>query len=377
MITINVCIDCKLWFANTYEPMRVNAVNKLIHENWNLKYSAYFILCPLFAHLPVPVTVSLFIRDNSNDINEQSVMHSNKLLIHNNVFRGSLSGNDSGDNHNNDLLSDDSIAVCIKPLHYDYNKVLNLIEFIELNRILGVKHFFLYNHTIGREANCALHKYIAEGLVTMQSWTLDMESQKEIRTEGLFAALNDCLYRTANRYKYTLMIDIDELIIPYRHTSLSSMLQTMSRAHGDRTGAYSFRNAFFYSQWPDDRSVSTAATGGYRLQTLLKTRRKSQLNLHKQRSKCIVMPDKVVEMGNHFVWEFLPTKLMVNVDPRLAVLHHYRVCEFGGDDCVKTASFVERRVHYWKEELILSVTDRINQWSNYCNFDDVLNKIDN
>ena len=33
------------------------------------------------------------------------------------------------------------------------------------------------------------------GLVTVLPWRLDMTSQKEIRTEGLFAALNDCLYR--------------------------------------------------------------------------------------------------------------------------------------------------------------------------------------
>ena len=33
--------------------------------------------------------------------------------------------------------------------------------------------------------------------MTVLPWRLDMTSQKEIRTEGLFAALNDCLYRWA------------------------------------------------------------------------------------------------------------------------------------------------------------------------------------
>ena len=43
-----------------------------------------------------------------------------------------------------------------------------------------------------------------------------MISQKESRTEGLFAALNDCLYRNMKTVQYLIMMDLDELIIPYQ-----------------------------------------------------------------------------------------------------------------------------------------------------------------
>ena len=46
-----------------------------------------------------------------------------------------------------------------------------------------------------------------------------MISQKEIRTEGLFAALNDCLYRNMKTVQYLIMMDLDELIIPYQVAS--------------------------------------------------------------------------------------------------------------------------------------------------------------
>lgn len=36
--------------------------------------------------------------------------------------------------------------------------------------------------------------------VDLLPWDLRMRSQKDIRTEGLFAALNDCLYRSMYRY---------------------------------------------------------------------------------------------------------------------------------------------------------------------------------
>ncbi len=351
-------VFCKLWYAHTYPPTIVNGINKLIRENWNLKYSAYFILCPLIDNLPVPDAVSILIVE-SNGVKNGNKLPSNNLIVHNN-----LKSRSRVIKNNLDITN---IAVCVKPLHYDYEKVLNLIEWVELNRILGVSHFILYNHTVGPNVNCVLREYIDMGLITMLPWNLNMISQKEIRTEGLFAALNDCLYRTMYRFKYVLMIDIDELIIPYKHQNLLSMLKALNQINTDRTGAYSFRNAFFYSQWPNDNSIENNIP--YPLTTLLKTRRKTELNIHKQRSKCIVIPEMIQEMGNHFVWEFSPTKSMVNVDPRIANLHHYRVCEFGGDDCVKSSSTIDRRIHFWKEDLIDSIKERINNMSKHCNID--------
>lgn len=54
------------------------------------------------------------------------------------------------------LLDDDQkakkkgkMAACIKPFHYNWNRALWLIEFIEFHKILGVSHFVFYNDTLG------------------------------------------------------------------------------------------------------------------------------------------------------------------------------------------------------------------------------------
>lgn len=96
-------------------------------------------------------------------------------------------------------------------------QALYLLEFLEMNSLLGVSHFTFYNHTLGPRAACVLQHYMEEGLayannttatqdgtvqrptISMLPWDLRMRSQKEIRTEGLFAALNDCLYRSMYR----------------------------------------------------------------------------------------------------------------------------------------------------------------------------------
>ena len=105
-----------------------------------------------------------------------------------------------------------AVGVCVKPMHFHYNKSLELLEFLELNKMLGVTKFTLYNDTVSSEVNCLLEHYIKEGSVVVLPWKLNIDSQTEIRTEGLFAALNDCLYRNMNDFRYLMLIDFDEFI---------------------------------------------------------------------------------------------------------------------------------------------------------------------
>lgn len=132
-----------------------------------------------------------------------------------------------------------------------------------------------------------------------------------------------------------------------------------TRLNTRTTGSYSFQNAFFYLQWGDDPNIAESTdmteTG---LMTLRKTRRRSKLHPHKQRSKYLCRPEFVVEAGNHFIWEFVPGHGTLNVPPDAAILHHYRVCEFGGNDCIKTASVVDRTAYRYKERLVNRVKSK-------------------
>jgi hypothetical protein len=88
-----------------------------------------------------------------------------------------------------------------------------------------------------------------------------------------------------------------------------------------RKGSFSFQNAFFYLKWPDDTSEYPDA---WPLVTLRKTRRKTKLNPHRQRSKYVVIARNVIEVGNHFVWEHVKGYGAAMVSPEVAMLHHYR-----------------------------------------------------
>ncbi|XP_047472002.1 uncharacterized protein LOC125027158 isoform X1 [Penaeus chinensis] len=337
---------CKYWYSNS-STLIVNGAIKIIRENWNLKFSACFIACPLTIYkngkqpIPPPESVSVMADPGGNATNKLRVMN--------------LDVNKEGVR--------DSFAVCVKPLHFDYNNVNQMIEFIELNKILGVEHFTLYNHTIGKEVDCILKSYADQGVINILPWKLDMKSQKEIRTEGLFAALNDCLYRYMYQYKYILMIDLDEYIVPHTNTSLPELMRYLhTKADARKIGAISFQNSFFYLQWPDDPNSASLPP----LVTLRKTRRRQRFHPHKQRSKYIAVQPFVVEAGNHFVWEFLPGKGTLNVPNEVAFLHHYRVCEFGGDDCVRNPRTTDVSMYRYKDRLVKSYSTNMAQLGRVC-----------
>lgn len=128
------------------------------------------------------------------------------------------------------------------------------------------------------------------------------------------------MYRArAHRHQETLFIDLDEFIIPQRHRSLPELIAYLRRNYRGlpsttktaTIGAYVFRNAFFYREYPNEpiELLEEGESDGQQLQlaeqliTLSKTRRRATLNVHKERSKFIAIPEDTIEVGNHFVWE--------------------------------------------------------------------------
>ncbi|XP_026814092.1 beta-1,4-galactosyltransferase galt-1-like [Rhopalosiphum maidis] len=332
---------CRLWYANSSKT--VSAFVKAIRENWNLKYSAVFILCKLPQDGNYPLSVSIVSHINDPITNE--------ILI-------------QMPKPTNQLKTD--IEICVKPLHYYYDRAIQLMEFVELNYLLGIGHFTFYKNTVGPNVGCVLDRYIKDNLVSVLPWQLDMVSKEEIRTEGMFAAFNDCLYRNMFQSKYVAFLDIDEIIVPKQNDTLIKLINWLNIYQ--TPAAYSFRNAFFYMQWADDDSLPLDQNPFHsNLIVLRKTRRKTKLHPHKQRSKYICDPQRIVEVGNHFIWEFLnPSDGTFYFTPEHAILHHYRVCEYGGNDCVTADSTVDRTVYRYRKNLVDRITNTLGNLDSNC-----------
>ena len=228
----------------------VPATVSLMNEHHNLTYSACFILCHLNSQSAagdqsIPKLVSIFLDSDSGP----SV--TNLLPIKTLKTKATDSRSKTTD-----------IGVCVKPVHSYYNQILDLVEFIEFNKILGASTFTFYNQSMSEEASCVLNYYSEQNdtRLLVNSWNLrDLAPQIEVHDEAGVAAVNDCLYRNMMDIHYLLMIDLDEFIVPHMNVTLKDMLtfldlRDINLKNGKKVksgmlaSSYNFKNAFFYRE---------------------------------------------------------------------------------------------------------------------------------
>ncbi|XP_033181722.1 beta-1,4-galactosyltransferase galt-1-like [Anabas testudineus] len=141
-----------------------------------------------------------------------------------------------------------NFTVCISTLYGEYNNVLQFSQTLEMYRLLGVGRVVIYNNSAGLELNHLLHSYSEEGLVEMVEWPIHKylnpshgwlfsKHGGDLHYYGQLVTLNDCIYGPMDRSRYVLLNDIDEIIMPYQHDNLKSMMDMLQQQHPDVSGA--------------------------------------------------------------------------------------------------------------------------------------------
>ena len=237
-------------YARIFDESRLFSVDvpakvSFMNEHHNFSHSACFISCPLIIQSDdqtSPLLVSIYSKSQSNRAN---------FIPINNLKTSAV---------NKSSEATDDIGVCIKPIYSNYNQTLDLIEFIELNKILGVSKFTFYNQSMSNQASCVLDYYSDQmgTRLSVRTWNLRAhDSHMDIHDEAGMAALNDCVYYNMKNVKYLLMIDLDEFIVPHMNNTLQEMLAFLNSKEikmksgrklktGKLASSYNFKNAFFY-----------------------------------------------------------------------------------------------------------------------------------
>lgn len=221
-------------------------------------------------------------------------------------------------------------TVCLTPLNNDYNRAYELVEWIELNRLLGAEKFTVYNYSSAANVKTVLEHYSAFGTIDIVQWqiplaveTFKANTEPEIHYFGQLAALQDCLYRNMQESEYLVNIDLDEFIIP-KSMDVSTWSELLEQLPANKA-TFMFMNTFFRKEWPngelDGHKKNFAEK--FRLVTLLKNKREKPFPAG-NRSKYITKTSAVARLHVHTV--FLPSKHggMKLVSPDVGLLHHYR-----------------------------------------------------
>ncbi|KAL6105480.1 ralgps1 [Pungitius sinensis] len=148
-----------------------------------------------------------------------------------------------------------NFTVCISNLFGDYNNVLQFAQTLEMYRLLGVDRVVIYNTSCGPDLNRLLQIYSQEGFVEMVPWPIDQHlnpsrgwlfslSGGDVHYFGQLTTLNECIYRSMDRSRYVLLNDIDEIIMPYKHNTLTSLMDVLQQQHPNN-GVFLIENHTF------------------------------------------------------------------------------------------------------------------------------------
>lgn len=149
-------VECSYWSVSGVQKLHSARV-ATIRENWNLLYSAAFIICPVPDYPADDPLATVSVSSSEG----QSGLRSSAIPVQNLQGRSKIG----------------ELSVCVKPLHYEFNRAVWLVEFIEMYKILGADHFIFYNHTVGPDVEAVLRYYAKEGILEVLPWALPVKTQ--------------------------------------------------------------------------------------------------------------------------------------------------------------------------------------------------------
>ncbi|KAM9326566.1 uncharacterized protein PAF06_002786 [Gastrophryne carolinensis] len=141
-----------------------------------------------------------------------------------NLDRGSFSAN---------------FTVCTSTIYGNFSNALQLMQTIEMYRLLGAQKVVIYLNNCSRQVEEILRFYKKEGIVELvlwpihqylkpsRRWRLADDPGTDIGYYGQMSVLNDCLYRNMYKSKFVVLCDIDEIILPFHHHTWDDMMETL------------------------------------------------------------------------------------------------------------------------------------------------------
>lgn len=306
--------------ANLIFPQKKNRENFLYHTT--------ILTCPASEN-DLVTSVSIYVKE--------------KLVENNLLIITSLKKNFEG----YDFL----LCSCIHSPLFNYTNYLEFLQYMEVHRMLGVDHFYLYNFNHSAAVDKLIDYYKSEKLLTVQDWGSLPKFFNLFHYYSQDSVTHDCLYRNMDSCVYMMYVDLDEILIPMTYKTLPEMLFSLKTIN-PYAGEWSFKNRFFPKDWPIDENITQDVFKPY--QTISKTRSETELIYGSSRSKFIVETKRVVTLWIHRVNIFFYSGKPIQyhqhlVDENVGQLFHYR----SRGKIMKTNNWIyERRLQTFKRDLL-------------------------
>ncbi|XGW03293.1 hypothetical protein V3C99_014912 [Haemonchus contortus] len=207
------------------------------------------------------------------------------------------------------------LTICLPFLFGHKYTAEHFIEFMELNRLLGVDHFVVYvnGSSVPESVREVAEFYEQLGLLVISRLKMPVRS-KYIWYHGQLVSITDCLYRNMGVSRFVVFQDLDEFLIPQKPNSsveAAPLLATLNAIFVKDVAAIRVPAQYMRITEP----------GG--LKTLRNTIRRHTLEF--KLTKCVVRPEMVFEQGIHHTSRVIQDHYEVlDIGKSSLLLYHFK-----------------------------------------------------
>jgi hypothetical protein len=243
-----------------------------------------------------------------------------------------------------------NIAVCC----ISQNEDRFLKEWIDYHRLIGVDHFYFYDHMSTDATYAVLEPYIKQGVVEYIYWERTYDDEKgwwHIQRD----AYVDAVHRAENKSKWLAIIDTDEFIVPIQDYNLKAFLDDF-----DDFGGVCISWIFYGSSGVQTLSKKTWMT------TQLVHRSDLQYSLNRM-IKSIVRPERVNAEDSFFPHTCAYKNGYYHVNAEKEKLKRSVVRDYAGKRI--------RLHHYWSRDLDFLYQYKLPRYARWIGEERALEKV--
>ncbi|GFO17677.1 beta-1,4-galactosyltransferase galt-1 [Plakobranchus ocellatus] len=228
------------------------------------------------------------------------------------------------------------LAICGKVAYGGALDPEKLIEWFEMQRLLGVDKVLIYELNNPENVMRVFKHYQKMGFLDLQPYELPGRPYNRTMNDKSFyqfhhdesLAVLECRQRMGG-YTYVMSHDLDEFIIPRKDIGLKPFFQEKMQQYQDSAGFYFYAEFFVYGWGPTNPE-----------EDMMLTRYRRATQPHWECTKYVFMPARVVSITTHSIFAMSHFSTY-KIGPEEAVLHHYRDCPHVWKSCKPDDTIVD------------------------------------
>lgn len=271
--------------------------------------------------------------------------------------------NISIDDHTREIKD---FAVCVKGLNFQHDISYKLIEWTQLQLLLGADKISFYVFDVHKNTQKVLNYYKDIGKAETIALTLPGDEPNLISERSQYlrdnvwqkrrlelVPFNDCLYRHLYTHKFIVIIDIDESIVPIIHDNWKEVIDYIFEYDPDairKYASFSVQNTYFFDTFDNlnKKHVKNIPPEMYMLRHIHRSANFSQPGFA---VKSFVSTNSTLAVFNHYALFPLYNNMsrFSLISKSVAQLNHYR------ETCPKTMmnECKQNFDKFWKKDTVL------------------------